>query len=247
MGWGSVFGSLAGAGLSAGLSSHQAKKQRQWQEKMRSTAYQATMKDMRLAGLNPILAYKSGATSAGAGAMGQTPDFGAAFVGGVNAETNKDNAVTNRWNWDTGRKTAPYERALKKRQAARVVAEWDLLRAQTSAQEANARQGNAAAAITEAGIPAANARAEFDRHDWGRKLNQLSHGAGMVGQTAGAVGAVVNSATGFRSKVKVTRPKTKTKREPVVGPLDDYRHKKGSRAGAKKIYKGKIREEDIPY
>jgi hypothetical protein len=36
-----------------------------WQEKMRATAYQATMQDMRKAGLNPILAASRGATNWG--------------------------------------------------------------------------------------------------------------------------------------------------------------------------------------
>ena len=48
--------------------SAQATEQRAWQEKMRATAYQATVKDMIAAGINPILAAQLGATSAGTGA-----------------------------------------------------------------------------------------------------------------------------------------------------------------------------------
>lgn len=47
--------------------SAEAKKQRDWQEQMRATAYQATVKDMIAAGINPILAAQLGATSAGSG------------------------------------------------------------------------------------------------------------------------------------------------------------------------------------
>lgn len=48
--------------------SAQATMQREWQERMRATAYQATIKDMIAAGINPILAAQLGATSAGTGA-----------------------------------------------------------------------------------------------------------------------------------------------------------------------------------
>lgn len=48
--------------------SAQAREQRDWQESMRATAYQTTVKDMIAAGINPILAAQLGATSAGSGA-----------------------------------------------------------------------------------------------------------------------------------------------------------------------------------
>lgn len=48
--------------------SAQAREQRDWQERMRATAYQTTVKDMIAAGINPILAAQLGATSAGSGA-----------------------------------------------------------------------------------------------------------------------------------------------------------------------------------
>lgn len=84
----SLGGGIAGAlsaGLGGALSAGEAKKQRKWQEKMRATAYQATMEDMRKAGLNPILAYKQGATSAGSGAAARFPDVGQAFASGAQA------------------------------------------------------------------------------------------------------------------------------------------------------------------
>lgn len=50
----------------------QAQENRDFQERMRATAYQATMKDMSQAGLNPILAYQKGPTSSPTGAMAST-------------------------------------------------------------------------------------------------------------------------------------------------------------------------------
>jgi len=46
----------------------EAQKTRDWQMQMRGTAYQATMEDLRRAGLNPMLAFQQGATSTPTGA-----------------------------------------------------------------------------------------------------------------------------------------------------------------------------------
>lgn len=78
---GSVLGSVVG-GL---FKKSAAKKQFKRTKYLRSTAYQATMKDMKKAGLNPILAYKQGATAAGAAQMAQVPDFGEAMSRGMQA------------------------------------------------------------------------------------------------------------------------------------------------------------------
>lgn len=54
------------------FNAQQAANQMQFQKEMRNTAYQAAMKDMRKAGLNPILAYQKGPASSPSGAMAQT-------------------------------------------------------------------------------------------------------------------------------------------------------------------------------
>lgn len=53
---------------------HEAEKNREWQERMSSTAYQRSMHDMALAGINPIMASKLGGASTPAGAQATVND-----------------------------------------------------------------------------------------------------------------------------------------------------------------------------
>lgn len=72
-----VFGNLMSAASQASAKAYNAKQAevaRSWQQMMRQTAYQDTVKDMKAAGLNPILAASNGATS--------TPGSGSASISG---------------------------------------------------------------------------------------------------------------------------------------------------------------------
>jgi len=60
---------------------------------MRGSAYQATMEDMRKAGLNPILAYQRGPTPSGQGSVAKMPDFGQVMSMGMQAGAAVDQAV----------------------------------------------------------------------------------------------------------------------------------------------------------
>lgn len=60
---------LVGNILGGATASHEATKNRRWQEKMRSTQYQTAMEDMRKAGLNPMLAYSQGGAGVPSGAQ----------------------------------------------------------------------------------------------------------------------------------------------------------------------------------
>lgn len=72
------------------LNVEEAKKNRRFQRRMSNTAYRRGMKDMKKAGLNPILAYKQGGASSPAGAQAKLLD---PVTAGLTVGTNIFNAL----------------------------------------------------------------------------------------------------------------------------------------------------------
>lgn len=83
---------LAGASLYANVKGQKnaneaneriARENRAFQERMRDTAYQAAVRDMKLAGLNPALAYENGGAAAPSGSTANMENIGAGFNRGM--------------------------------------------------------------------------------------------------------------------------------------------------------------------
>ncbi len=135
--WGSIISgvaSLASSALSAKgqkdtnrANIAEAQANRDFQERMSSSAYQRSMADMRKAGLNPILAYKmGGASTPSGGTIAQQNPYKDANLGGAvssamqvrhtNAQTNLTNnqAANERNKWNASAAEA-YEAIQKKK------------------------------------------------------------------------------------------------------------------------------------
>lgn len=187
---GGAAGGILGGVVSGEYGKTAARAQRRFIERMRSTAYQATMADMRAAGLNPILAYKTGPTPIGSAAMGITPDFGQALASGVNSAVSalKGTAERKQIKAKTSltRRQALTEEFKGRTEADRFSAQ--VGQAQVNKINADTRFTNAASTLEEAKIPRAEALMKMDMTKEGQFFNQ---GTTVMERATGALKGTV--------------------------------------------------------
>lgn len=184
-----------------------ADKQMRFQERMSSTSYQRGVKDMRAAGINPMLAYAQGGASSPVGAMAHVEDVVGPAVGSARQGFQMVQEMK-RLKADT-RLTA---NLADKSEAEKQIANenWRAIRARNNSElymgpgdremshqtdadivstRSSARAAAAGAAIQEAEAPAAKLRGTKGYAVTQDVLRAILGGAGMVGGGAGLYAA----------------------------------------------------------
>lgn len=162
---------MLGALFSHSMSKKEAKRARKFIEYMASTAYQRTVKDMRLAGLNPILAATQGPTPSGTTAMApamQNPMAGAAGTA-LNAYR-AARMIESEIKILKNQEEESYHRVSK------VAADAGLAEDQAALARSQRNLNEIEATLRGTAVPAAKAQEELDKTQMGeylRKLNRL--------------------------------------------------------------------------
>lgn len=185
---GDLISQLAGTAMQAYFNEKQATRQNKFQLYLSNTAYQRAMRDMRDAGLNPILAYQQGGatTPVGARAMISRPDMrqGTAFMSGMTAMqqlrnlVEEENLISSRasremsesWKANAGAHLLNVQYNTEKQHVRNLALDEDLKRAELQ--------------LLRSHVPAATAVGEYYRSwpgRWSKKWEQFRRDMGFEG------------------------------------------------------------------
>ena len=188
---GGAIGGAAIQGISTAIQTKlaldEAARNRNFQERMSNTAYQRGMKDLKLAGLNPILAGRFGGATTPTGGVGNLP--GPTDVAGSARNVSA---------------TSLHEaqRKLMNQEWVNATANHDLITEQVlQARHMTTIQGNNAE-ISTARMRAELDKGDFDRTGPGRFLTKFEHGANRLLRPLSHIPTIIPYKTGMGPKGK---------------------------------------------
>lgn len=194
---------------------------RDWQQGMSNTAYQRAMRDMKEAGLNPMLAFSQGGAATTGGAAASASN--AAPMQNELAEVGEAAQKT----ISSALQTEQLKKGLEQQDAAIQLDKADtaLKEKQTEIATANARTAAADADVTEANKPGMYERAKLmkDSAAWDRWFNPADQFMRRFGEYSGAIGGAVNNLFKSMGGSKSTTPKDGTGRTRAEVERDNYK------------------------
>jgi len=177
---------------------------RKWMEHMRDTQYQATVKDLRRANLNPLMALGGGPSVAGVGTPPtptvESPDIQGGFQRFLSAskqakamqdeldtiDATKDKAI---YDADLSRSMATYTPKLAEMQIKESVQRALMLGAQAGESSARTVESGVRAALGRAEIPRAELDAKFYQSEYGEKARTAERVLDIFPLLRGAFGS----------------------------------------------------------
>ena len=212
---------LLGDYLASKRSQQAARSANRFTEYMSSTAYQRGMKDMKLAGLNPILAYKQGGATGGQGAMphfSSTGDVLGTAVDATRATTAKKTGKTQRGVHSAQQQQAQTAAKVNSATVGKIHSETGRIAADTTLKNQQTREHAARADRAEFDNVGAALDANLFGTGRGKFLREAQQwGRGIGGFLSGVTGGVIGSAV--RRRGRGTRPGRSS------SPLNDYRYR----------------------